>query len=128
MKIKNTMLQADKVSLHNTGVLGDNFKLNPLYEKEVLKDSESTYILKLYVKLHNTEENPFPVDFDISFTSRFEFEDIKDEKEITSYLNINAIQMIFPYIRAAITSIFSAALLPPLVLPIIDVRDFKLKS
>ncbi len=128
MKIKNTMLQADKISLHNTGVLGSNFKVNPIYEKEILKDSEGVYILKLFVTLHNTLENPFPIDLNISFTSKFEFEEVKSENEISSYLNINAIQMIFPFMRAAITSVFSAALLPPLVLPIIDVRDFKAKS
>ena len=128
MKIKNTMLQADKISLHNTGVLGSNFKVNPIYEKEILKDSDSVYLLKLYVNFHNTVENPFPVELNISFISRFEFEEVKSENEITSYLNINAIQMIFPFMRAAITSVFSAALLPPLVLPIIDVRDFKAKS
>lgn len=127
MKIKNTMLRADKISLHNTGVLGANFKVNPIYEKEIIKNSESMYLLKLYVNFHNTVETPFPVDLNISFISRFEFEDVKDEKEIMTYLNINAIQMIFPFMRSAITSIFSAALLPPLVLPIIDVRDFKSK-
>ena len=125
MKIKNTMIQADKIILHNTGILGNNFKLNPSYEKEIHKDQENAYILKLFVALKNTEENPFPVSLEVCFTSRFEFEDSKNEKEIMAYLNISAIQMIFPYIRACITNIFSAALLPPLVLPIIDVRNFK---
>ncbi|HPG42199.1 MAG TPA: protein-export chaperone SecB [Acholeplasmataceae bacterium] len=125
MKIKNTMIQADRIILHNTGILGDNFKLNPSYEKEIYKDQVNAYILKLFVAIKNTDENPFPVSLEVCFTSRFEFEDAKDENEIMTYLNINAIQMVFPYIRAGITNVFSAALLPPLVLPIIDVRNFK---
>jgi preprotein translocase subunit SecB len=127
MKIKNTMLQADQIFLRNTGVLGEDFKLNPVYEKQILIDKENTYILKLFVSLINSKEHPFPVDFKISFISKFEFENVSDQQDILNYLNINAIQMIFPFIRSAIANIFGAALLPPLVLPVIDVRDFKEK-
>jgi preprotein translocase subunit SecB len=119
------MLQADRIFLRNTGITGEDFKLNPSYKKQIIAENNNLYTLKLFVSLLNSKDHPFPVDFEISFIAKFEFEDVVEKRDIINYLNINAIQMIFPFIRSAIANVFGAALLPPLVLPVIDVRDFE---
>ena len=40
-----------------------------------------------------------------------------------NFLNIQAVQIMFPYIRTMVTSLTSAALMQPLILPFVDVRQ-----
>lgn len=94
-----------------------------MYFKHVDKIVDDTYLLTLVIELKNTKDNPFPVDLVVEFESMFKFKDYKDEEEIMNFLNITAIQMVFPIMRASVNSLITSALLPPLVLPLIpDVR------
>ena len=81
----------------------------------------------MIVEIKNTPSNPFPLDIQVEFETHFSFKEYESKEEIDTYLNVNAIQMIFPFMRSAINSVVSAAILPPLVLPIIDVRQFIIK-
>ncbi|MBN3489953.1 protein-export chaperone SecB [Acholeplasma equirhinis] len=124
MKIRTTLIQADKLILHDNHISGENFNFQPIYEKEIYKESDNAYLLKVNVRIESTRENPFPINVDVSFNAKFEFEEVEDQSLIANYLNIGAIQMMFPYIRSAITNLTTAALLPPLILPVVDVRTF----
>jgi preprotein translocase subunit SecB len=125
MKIKHTNIHAKKIVLRNHGLDGRKYQLNPQYYKSISKVGEDAYRLELSVHLVNTESNPFPIDLFVEFETVFSFSEYDSQKEIDGFLNRSAIQMIFPFMRAAIHGVVSAALLPPLVLPMIDVRQFK---
>jgi preprotein translocase subunit SecB len=123
MNIVQSQIKAKKLSLHVNNLKGDNFQVKPLYFKHVDKIVDDTYLLTLVIELKNTKDNPFPVDLVVEFESMFKFKDYKDEEEIMNFLNITAIQMVFPIMRASVNSLITSALLPPLVLPLIpDVR------
>jgi len=128
MKINHTNIRARNIHLHDHDLKGQNFKINPKYYKKITKLENDTYKLELFIDIINTEDNPFPIDLSLDFETIFSFSEYQTEEEITNFLNINAIQMIFPFMRSAINSVVSAALMPPLVLPIIDVRQFKEKA
>lgn len=72
----------------------------------------------------NTKEHPFPIDLSIEFESNYHFTPDYTKEAIANLMNISAVQMVFPFIRSAVNSVVTSALLPPLVLPIIDVRIF----
>jgi|AntRauTorckE6833_2_1112554.scaffolds.fasta_scaffold61229_2 preprotein translocase subunit SecB len=127
MKINHTNIRAKNINLHDYGLKGHNFKINPKYYKKITKLENDSYRLELFIDIKNTKENPFPIDLSVDFETTFSFADYESDDEIKKFLNINAVQMIFPFMRSAINSVVSSALLPPLVLPIIDVRQFKEK-
>jgi preprotein translocase subunit SecB len=68
------------------------------------------------------------MDIEVDFETTFSFTEVENKQEIDFFLNTNAIQMIFPFMRSAINSVVTAAIMPPLVLPIIDVRQFVEKN
>lgn len=127
MRISHTNIHAKKITLLDNCLSGDNFKISPKYYKEIHDLGEDKYKLTLIVEVKNTSTNPFPLDVYVEFETHFSFKEYESKEEISTYLNVNAIQMIFPFMRAAINSIVSAAVQPPLVLPIIDVRQFVVK-
>jgi len=124
MKITHTNVRATKITLRDNGLEKSNFKINPQFYKKIVGVTDSTYKVTLIVKIENTEEFPFPVDLEVVFEAQFKIQECT-EQETNNFLNIGAIQMIFPFIRASINSVVTAALMPPLVLPIIDVRQFQ---
>ena len=125
MKVTNTNIHATKIVLHDNALASGDFKIDPQYYKRITKLENDTYKLTLAIEILNSEEKPFPLDIIVEFESTFKFEDIELENDIKNFLDINAIQMIFPFMRSALNSVVSASIMPPLVLPIIDVRQFK---
>ncbi len=124
VKISHTNIHAKKITLLDNCLTGDNFKIDPKYYKKITKLGDDSYKLLLIVEIINTKESPFPLDVHVEFETVFTIKECDSPKEIETFLNINAIQMIYPFMRSALNSVVSAAILPPLVLPIIDVRQF----
>lgn len=128
MKVNHKGIRAKNIYLRDHGLKGQKYKLSPGYYKQIVKNEDDSYCLRLFIEIKNTDENPFPMDISLEFETIFTFSEFESVDEIYNYLNLNAIQMIFPYMRTALTSIVTSALMPPLVLPIIDVRQFKDKN
>lgn len=124
MNITKTQFKAEKITFSNNFLAG-NFKLNPEFKKQVIKLNENEYETKLYVSIKSTQEHPFPIDLEVIFSAIFTLNGIEKEEELDNFLNIGAVQFLFPYVRTAISSITAAALIQPLVLPIVDARQFK---
>lgn len=124
MKINHTNIHAKKITLLDNCLSGENFKILPNYYKKIIDLGDDKFKLTLIAEIKNTSTNPFPLDISVEFEVQFTLTEYTSREEIDTYLNINAIQMIFPFMRSAINSVVSAAILPPLVLPIIDVRQF----
>ncbi|MBU1142725.1 MAG: protein-export chaperone SecB [Firmicutes bacterium] len=127
MIISHTNILATKLYLLDNGLKGTNFNINPQFFKKITKIDDGNYKIELSVSIKNTKTNPFPVEIEAIFETTFNFKEVENEQDVDTFLNVNAIQMIFPFMRAAINSLVSAALMPPLVLPIIDVRQFNTK-
>lgn len=125
MKVTNQIIKVNRIILHNLDLIGKDYQINPLYEKRIKKIDNETYSIELTVRLSHMDNHPFPVNFETSFYAQFHFDDFPDDKSIINYLNVNAVQFVFPLMRSSINNVFTAALLPPLILPVIDVRVFK---
>jgi preprotein translocase subunit SecB len=119
-------MRLEKFSLSNHNIVGD-FKLIPLYNKQINKIKENEYEIKIELNIKNTNTNPFPMDLELLFTGHFIFDSIDDENELDKFLNIGALQILFPYVRTLVSTITGASLMMPLILPIIDVRNIPKK-
>jgi preprotein translocase subunit SecB len=56
----------------------------------------------------------------ISFRGIFEFRDINNQEDIETFLRIQAVHIMFPYLRSMLTNLTNTVMMPPLILPIID--------
>ena len=70
------------------------------------------------VKIEKSEDSPKPFDLAVTFTGVFE-SDAQTDEERRSVV-IGATQMLYPYLRAAVTTLTTAALAAPVVLPVVS--------
>ena len=101
------------------------FQIKPSFSKKISKLSDEEYEVAIKVEFKNTAENPFPFDLIATIALITKIEGTIDEKTLDDYLNKNCVQILFPYLRSSVTSLTSASLMTPLVLPIIDASNFK---
>ena len=100
------------------------FQLKPLFSKKIEKIGENEYEVALKVEIKDTPENPFPFDLTAVVALLTKIEGTIDDKDLDHYLNNNCVQIIFPYLRSSVTSLTSASLMTPIILPVIDASNF----
>ncbi len=123
MKVLNTVIQVKKVSVINNDLKG-NFQMAPIYTKQIEKVDSHTYILTLNFATMNTPEKPFPVDLNVSLSGTFTFDNETTETHMENFLQIPAVQVLFPHLRSLISSVTASCYLQPLLLPLVDARIF----
>lgn len=89
-----------------------NIRLNP---KGLFDEKEKVFYLTFIFEAFNDGiENPFVF---IKCVSEFKFENVNSIKDVPDYFYNNSIAIIFPYIRAFISTVTLQANINPLVLP-----------
>jgi|GEM_PF-1978513 len=129
-KLENTLVLKHKfivkeARFSNTRKEGSNFKINPKFSRQISRLSDCEYEVGLRVLIQDEPENPFPFNIfvDIALITRFDDTSKLSEEQLKEYLNVTALQILIPYMRSAVTNLTTAALVSPLVLPIIDVHQ-----
>ncbi len=117
----NMQLFANELSIKNNHLPDGQFNLAPTITRKIEEVDKDHSSVELIVEMHNTEETPFPVDIRASVTGVFEISMLPADV-IDDFLKIQAVQIIFPYIRSMISSVTSSSMFPPVILPVIDVR------
>lgn len=96
-------------------------KFNLSRNVEYLDDEDNTMLVSLIVSVfEDAEENNYPFSLKINMTGIFELDDIH-ESERESFAEVNAVAILFPYIRSLISTITANVNVPPLILPPINV-------
>lgn len=124
MKVLNTVISTKKVTITNHNLKG-NFQMHPIYTKQIEKVSDYNYILSLTFSVFNTMDHPFPVDLTATITGQFTFDNETTEDQVENFMQIPAIQILYPHLRSVVASITAASYLQPLLLPLVDARVFK---
>ena len=125
-KLIKTTFTTNQLSIKKLNVKPGNFKLSPGLQRKTGKIKENVYYTALILNIKNTEEHPFPVDMYVDFRGIFEFKDIDNEESVFEFLKLQAVHVMFPYLRSIVTSLSVTAMMPPIVLPVVDVtRLFK---
>lgn len=117
--LANMQLVTKEIRLKNNELADGEFTISPTFTRTTGETADGRYYTELSVSLSNTKETPFPLDLYVCIAGIFELNNFDDE-QIRSFLNLNAVQILFPYIRTIVSSITSTAMMPPIVLPIIN--------
>jgi preprotein translocase subunit SecB len=113
-------------------VLNDNFKkpeqpiplLFDMNKKIVFDENNNSATLTLFVTVfENAKENNFPFQFDLTLTGFFQVENLQNQVE-RNMIETNAIAILFPYIRALISSYTANANIKPLILPPVNIVKY----
>ena len=93
--------------------------LKPSFSRRVRKtpDNEKLHFVTLEVKIESSETSPKPFDLKVCLTGVFEAE-VESDFERRAF-NVQAVAILYPYLRAAVTNLTGAAFVAPLVLPVV---------
>ena len=93
--------------------------IKPQFSRQVRKvnGNEKVNFIVLSVKIASTEAEPKPFDINVSLVGIFEVE-IANESEERSFV-IEATQIVYPYLRAAVAQLTANAYIMPIHLPAI---------
>ena len=93
--------------------------LKPSFSRRVRKtpDNEKLHFVTLEVKIESSETSPKPFDLKVCLTGVFEAE-VGSDFERRAF-NVQAVAILYPYLRAAVTNLTGAAFVAPLVLPVV---------
>lgn len=96
-----------------------NFEPSGIYDSE-----KSAYDLKFVFSAFSAEsgDNPF---IKIQCLGTFSFENVKEVGEIPSFFYRNAIAILFPYVRAFISTVTLQANIPPMILPTYNLSELE---
>ena len=96
------------------------FEIKPQFSRTVRKvqENDKLWFVALEVKIESTETEPKPFNSKARLVGVFEAEDIQDEMDKHD-LVINMTEIVYPYLRAAVSSLTANAFVNPVMLPVI---------
>ena len=119
-KLIKTSFTTKELEIKNNNIKPGKFNLKPQITRKTGKVNKNVFYTSLILKIESTEEYPFPVDIFVDFRGFFKFENIDNEENITEFLKFQAVDIMYPYLRSIVTNLTTTAMLPPIILPIID--------
>ena len=108
----------------NLDFYGDTkqFKISPRFYRQITKDSEELYTVTIGVNIDGkAEETPLPFCVEVEVGGVFRLTNISEEEKKKA-LCANASFILFPYIRAIVSSIMSVSGVSPIILPVMNVN------
>ncbi len=122
MEAINFEIVTKEVSIVANDIPRGQFTVAPQIIRNTGELEDGRVFTEIILKIENTEEKPFPVNLTVRMIGIFEKDNIP-ENSLKDFLEVQAVQIILPYVRALVTNLTSAAFMPPLVLPVFDVRS-----
>jgi preprotein translocase subunit secB len=110
-------------------IAGETLRLEKPEELHIDIDPEGSALLKenkLLVLKMNTRvySDSQEVDIKVSLVAHFSYKTSGDEGQLDKYIAYNAPAIIFPYVRAYISSLTGLSGIPPIVLPTLNMEQF----
>ena len=118
----NMKLLTNEISIKNNHLPEGKFNLTPMITRNINVIDDTHSAVELILEIINSEDNPFPVNIRVSLTGIFDISGLPTET-VDNFLKVQAVQILYPYIRTMVTSITSSSLMPPIILPVIDVKN-----
>ena len=96
------------------------FEIKPQFSRTVrrVQENDKVWFLTLEVKVEATENEPKPFNMKARLVGIFEAEDLENELDKQD-LVINMTEIVYPYLRAAVSNLTANAFINPLILPVI---------
>lgn len=93
-----------------------NFTVNPNIQMDIKKDPKKL-LLAISVTVRGSEEKPAPFDMFVKIIGNF---DILEDSLDINRMRIESSRVLFPYVRAFVSTYSALSGMPPYVLPLID--------
>lgn len=96
--------------------------IKPQFARQVRKpnDNKKLIFISLAVKIESTESEPKPFDINVNLVGVYELEKEDYTPQEERSFVIEATQMLYPYLRSAVSNLTAQAYVTPLNLPIIN--------
>ncbi len=96
------------------------FEIKPKFSRTVrrVKENDKLWFLTLEVKIESTEQEPKPFNVNARLVGVFEAEDLENEQDRQD-LVINMTEIVYPYLRSAVSALTANSFINPLMLPVI---------
>lgn len=92
-------------------------EIRPKFSRTVrrVQENDKIWLLVLEVKVESTDTEPTPFNMDARLVGIFEAEEVENERELV----INMTEVVYPYLRTAVSSLTSTAFINPMTLPVL---------
>ena len=123
MKYALSNIVAEELSYSVNRIKADKdtkFEIKPQFSRTArnLKENEKIWFLTLEVKVESTEDSPKPFNLNARLVGIFEAEGIESELDKHDLI-INMTEVVYPYLRTAVSSLTANAFIKPWILPVI---------
>ena len=97
------------------------FEIKPLFSRQIrhVNENPRINIVMLECKIESTEESPKPFNLVARFVGVFDVQNMQTEED-KRFFALNATETMFPFVRAAVANLTAAALINPLILPVVS--------
>ena len=96
------------------------FEIKPQFSRTIrqVKENDKLWFVTMEVKVESTENEPKPFNLKVRLVGMFEAEDVNtaEDKQV---LAISTTEIIYPYLRAAVSALTANAFVNPMILPVI---------
>ncbi len=95
-------------------------EIKPQFSRTVrqVKENDKLFFVTMEVKVESTEQEPKPFNLKARLVGIFEAEEVETAED-RQLLVISMTEVVYPYLRAAVTSLTANAFVNPLILPVI---------
>ena len=119
MKLNKTTITVKELILNNKNLQGQ-FQLQHKINMKYSKLEDNIWTTELHFELTEDNEHPRPIDLKVTILGQFEFEEVTNNDNVHEFLTKSAVHILYPYLRSTISGLTSVAMLPPVVIPIVD--------
>ena len=116
-------IRADELAfkLNNMRPASEKTQIQPAFSRQVRHavENRSRMFVTLTVKIEGTPERPTPFSVCVTMTGVFDIP-VPEEGQAPREAVIAATALLYPYLRAAVTTLTTSALSAPIVLPVVS--------
>ena len=97
------------------------FAIKPVFSRRIRQANENPEInfVTLECSIKSAEEEPKPFNITVRMAGVFEVKNMKTDED-KRFFALNATETMFPFVRAAVANLTAAALINPLILPVVS--------
>lgn len=102
------------------------FALHPEFHRDLIEVGSNNYDVRLSVVIAPSDSNPLPFELRAVIVGHFSYNDpnqMHSEEAKKVVLKRNTVSILFPFLRAIVASLTTAANIPALVFPIMNFSE-----
>lgn len=119
MKYLLKSVETKKFVFNNERREQGEYKLSPKFGKKIDEISDKEFMLSLSFSLHNHDDIIAPFDIDLTISGSFILDECNVDEQ-NDFMNMNAVAILFPYLRSILSTTLSSMMIQPIILPIVD--------